>query len=69
MYKNYKLPSPADDNGAGNVGDMIAPDESTASDVVGGDRMEPNVEAVKLANCKLKPVGIIRPTPYPTLPG
>ena len=48
------------DSGTGNVGESLDIVESTASGA-GGERIEPNVDAVKLASCKPKPVGIIRP--------
>ena len=43
------------------MGEVVETVESVVS-VAGGERMEPNVDAVKLASCKPNPVGIIRPT-------
>ena len=58
------LPSPTEDlRGTGNVGEIVLVVESVVS-AAGGDRIDPNVEAVKFANCRLKPDGIIRPTAY-----
>ena len=55
------LPSPADDRGTGKVGDAVVVAVASVVSTDGGERIDPKVDAVKLASCNPKPVGIIRP--------